>query len=234
MSDLPETIRSYQRIFRPDRRIYSIEGHPLPVPGGIPLRWLGYAVATLLAVIVLASQSLVIAIVVGLALALVGLSLGGKPAAVTLGLVGFVGFEAGGWLVGVLDWPVRLFAVPSAIATLATQATPDGRRAHRFAASWLLLRLMPRRQSLGRPVLRPSEDRAPIAWDLWVTPDERTPSLPRGRIRGPATVVFAEAVEARRRGRRRVRVSCLGWRRRRGSIVQEVGLEAGEVMELRP
>jgi hypothetical protein len=34
-----EPIRSYQRIFRPERRIYQIEGRALPVSGGVPLRW---------------------------------------------------------------------------------------------------------------------------------------------------------------------------------------------------
>ena len=34
-----EPIRSYQRIFRPERRIYHLEGRALPVPGGVPLRW---------------------------------------------------------------------------------------------------------------------------------------------------------------------------------------------------
>ena len=43
MSDQPAPIRSYQRIFRPERRLYSIEGRVLPVPGGVPLRWLAYA-----------------------------------------------------------------------------------------------------------------------------------------------------------------------------------------------
>ena len=45
MSDDTHTIRSYQRIFRPDRRIYQIDGRRLPVPGGVPLEWLGWAFA---------------------------------------------------------------------------------------------------------------------------------------------------------------------------------------------
>ena len=57
MSESFEPIRSYQRIFRPERRIYQIEGRTLPVPGGVPLRWLAYATATLLAVIALGSGS---------------------------------------------------------------------------------------------------------------------------------------------------------------------------------
>ena len=48
MSEGYEPIRSYQRIFRPERRIYQVEGRTLPVPGGVPLRWLGWATAALL------------------------------------------------------------------------------------------------------------------------------------------------------------------------------------------
>jgi len=49
MSHGYEPIRSYQRIFRPERRIYQVEGHVLPVPGGVPLRWLAYAGTALVA-----------------------------------------------------------------------------------------------------------------------------------------------------------------------------------------
>ena len=45
-------IRSYRRVFDVDRRIYRVDRWTLPVPGGVPLRGLGYFVATVLAVIV--------------------------------------------------------------------------------------------------------------------------------------------------------------------------------------
>src|SRR5215218_2456183 len=44
-------IRSYRRVFDVDRRIYRVDRWTLPVPGGVPLRGLGYFVATALAVI---------------------------------------------------------------------------------------------------------------------------------------------------------------------------------------
>src|SRR5215218_5084795 len=44
-------IRSYRRVFEVDRRIYRIDRWALPVPGGVPLRAVGYFVAALLAVI---------------------------------------------------------------------------------------------------------------------------------------------------------------------------------------
>ena len=48
-------IRSYRRVFEVDRRIYRIDRWALPVPGGVPLRAVGYFVAALLAMIVAGS-----------------------------------------------------------------------------------------------------------------------------------------------------------------------------------
>ncbi len=55
-------VRSYQRIFRPDRRIYQVEGRRIPIPGGIPLVWLGYATATVLVVLLLGARSLLLSV----------------------------------------------------------------------------------------------------------------------------------------------------------------------------
>jgi len=45
-------IRSYRRVFEVDRRIYRVDRWALPVPGGVPLRAVGYFAVALLAVIV--------------------------------------------------------------------------------------------------------------------------------------------------------------------------------------
>jgi hypothetical protein len=45
-------IRSYRRVFEVDRRIYRVDRWALPVPGGVPLRGLGYFIATVLFVVV--------------------------------------------------------------------------------------------------------------------------------------------------------------------------------------
>ncbi|HEU4904587.1 MAG TPA: hypothetical protein VFT19_00515 [Solirubrobacterales bacterium] len=150
MSTASEPIRSYQRIFRPERRIYQVEGHRLPVPGGVPLRWLAYAAAALVAVLALGSGSRALDGLLGLSAALAGGLLGGREAALLAGLAAFAAAWILGFGLGLLDWPLRLIVIPASVATLATQATPDGRRADRFAASWLALRLAPRRRSLGR------------------------------------------------------------------------------------
>ncbi len=231
MTEQPETIRSYQRIFRPERRIYSIEGRPLPVPGGVPLRWLAYASGTLVSAIALSARSPGLAALVAAAAGLAGLGAGGRRAAIGAAICGFLAVEVGGWVVVALDWPLRLIVVPAAIATLATQATPDGRSAERFALSWLLLRLAPGRCSLGRDVSTP--DRSRCEGELWIAPDERSADLRRGTVRGPAHVAFSTAVEQRRRHRKIV-VRRLGWHRRRGAVARAVELDAGEVLEVRP
>jgi hypothetical protein len=46
-------IRSYRRVFRVDRRIYRVDRWALPVPGGVPLRGVGYFAVALVAVLVL-------------------------------------------------------------------------------------------------------------------------------------------------------------------------------------
>jgi hypothetical protein len=162
-----EPIRSYQRIFRPERRIYQVEGHRLPVPGGVPLRWLAYAAAALVGVLALSSGSRTLDGLLALAAASAASLLGGRDAAVVAGLGAFAAAWILGLALGLLDWPLRLIVIPAAVATLATQATPDGRRADRFAASWLALRLASRRRSLGR-ALPPAGVPIRSGGELWV------------------------------------------------------------------
>lgn len=236
MSSLRGPIRSYQRIFRPERRIYQIEGRSLPVPGGIPLRWLGYASAALVAVLALGSESATVAILVGLAAGAAGLLLGGRAGGIAAGAGAFGAFWIAGFLLGLLDWPLRLVVVPIAVATLATQATPDGRRADRFALSWLALRLAPRRRSLGRAL--PSAGVAQLRHsEVWVAPDEHLPELRRCRIRGAATVAFAAEVRVRRSGLRQRRLIArpARGRSRRGELeARRIAVGAGELLEVRP
>ncbi len=46
-------VRSYRRVFRIDRRIYRVDRWMLPVPGGVPLRGVGYFAVALAAILVL-------------------------------------------------------------------------------------------------------------------------------------------------------------------------------------
>lgn len=46
------TVRSYRRVFDVDRRIHRVDRWVLPIPGGLPLRTLGYFVGTLLVILV--------------------------------------------------------------------------------------------------------------------------------------------------------------------------------------
>jgi hypothetical protein len=230
-----EPIRSYQRIFRPERRIYSIEGRPLPVPGGVPLRWLAYASAALLAVIAIDSGSAAVALAIAALAGIAGASAGGRVGGSVAALAALAATWTGGILLGLLDWPLRLIVLPVAVATLATQATPDGRRADRFAISWIAAHLAPARRSLSRAL--PAAGRGHLlGGEVWVAPDERSPRLRRGRVRGPAIVFFSEAVAVRGSGRRRRQVAQAPDRRaRRGEVAtRRLTLGEGEVLEVRP
>jgi TcpE family len=230
------TIQSYQRIFRPERRVYAIDGRRLPVPGGVPLRWLVYAVGALVAVLLLASRPTALYVVVALAAAVCGRVLGGTAVAVAAGAAALGGMALAGMLVAALDWPLRLVVLPVGVATLGVQATPDGRSAHRFAVSWLLLRARPGRRSLGRRV--PAADAARhLGARVWVARDMHGPRLRRARVHGPVRVRLAQPMTVTRGlVRRRIRTA----RRQpapasaRRARTTGVELAAGETLELLP
>jgi hypothetical protein len=90
-----------------------------------------------------------------------------------------------------LGAPVRYIILPLAVAVFATQANLDGRAGHRFALSWLTLRM---RQAGARylPRLRRARPaRLPVAWDA------DSPRLRRCRVHGPATVTLRDPVDLR-------------------------------------
>src|ERR1700686_1259820 len=91
MSDSTHPIRSYQRIFKPDRRGYAIDGRRPPVPGGVPLEWLCWALCSLVGVLVLSQRSIVVAGIVAALVGLLAASSHGKTGAVIGGLAGVVG-----------------------------------------------------------------------------------------------------------------------------------------------
>jgi hypothetical protein len=234
VSESFEPIRSYQRIFRPERRIYQIEGRSLPIPGGVPLRWLAYATGTLLAVIALSAGSVTVVLAAAALAGIVGFGVGGREGAAIAALAALAATWLGGLVLGLIDWPLKLIVIPGAVATLGTQATPDGRRADRFAFSWLTVRLAPSRRSLGRAL--PLAGLAHhLGGSLWVEPDERTPVLRRARLRGPAVVFFSAPIAMRRSGKRRRLAQPSRRQRGRGaSTAQRLVLGEGEALEVRP
>jgi hypothetical protein len=156
----PIPIRSYQRIFRPDRRIHAIDGRPIPVPGGVPLRWLGYAAATALLVVVLSARSRGLVVLLALLAAGATRRERGGRAAVLVASFTLVAVPVAGWLLVGLDWPLRFVVLPALVATLATQPTPDGRSATRYVWSRLSLQLRGGRRSLARPLPADGASRA--------------------------------------------------------------------------
>ncbi len=234
MSDSRVPIRSYQRIFTPDRRIYQIDGRRLPVPGGVPLSWLGWAFGALLTVLVLSQRSILLAVVLGASAAMLGASSRGWIGAVTAGGAGFAGTLAAGVLLGWIDWPLRLIVLPVAVATFAGQSSPDGRAAHRYLLSWLAVRLRAARRSLEEPI--PAEGQVQVwAPQVWVAPDHHSPVLEHGRVQGPARLVFGRPVVViPRRGRHVVRPA--EGHRMRGSerLAEVIEIGAEEIVEVRP
>jgi len=229
------SIRSYQRIFRPDRRIYQIEGRRLPVPGGVPLRWLGHATATLLTVVVLSAGSATADLLLAACAGVAALFTAGRRAAFVAVTASLALLPAAGLGLRGLDWPLRLVVLPALIATLLTQATPDGRPAHRYAASLVSLWLSPARSTLGRPLPRVGEPLR-LRAQLRVASDEHAPRLRRGRVHGPAEVDFARPLWVRR-GRLRRRVLVAHSRRgpwRRGVAMASLELAGGEWLEVHP
>jgi hypothetical protein len=113
----------------------------------------------------------------------------GYFAAAVLAVVIASGLPGVGELIGMVSPPLRYVVLPLAVAVLGTQAAPDGRSAHRFAADWLRFRLRARRRSAGRVVELEGE---PVRWDrdLAVRWDGDGAELHHGRVRGPARVTF--------------------------------------------
>jgi hypothetical protein len=133
-----------------------------------------------------------------------------------------------------LDWPFRLVIAPMAVATAATQATPDGRRPERFALSWLGLRLAPPRRSLGRGLPAAGVCRGTDA-RIWIAPDARGPRLRQARVTGPGSVGFVKPAVVKRRlfGSglvvREPRILS-----RRSRLRHRIVLRAGQTLEVRP
>lgn len=235
VTDSPSPVRSYQRIFKPDRRIYQIDGRRIPVPGGVPLAWLGWATGALLVILVLSTRSLLLtAIVGGIGVLLARESYGWRGSLLT-GLILAVAVQALGVVLGWIDWPLRLLILPSLVATAAGQMTPDGRAGHRYLYSRLMVRLgSGRRCSLGRRVAANGE-----AWTwaprLWLAPDHCEPVLHHGRVHGPARITFSRRVILTPARGRLVARPAAGRRLREGEIVAiAVDLDAGQVVEVRP
>lgn len=232
-------IRNYQRIFRPEHRIYAIDGRTIPVPGGVPLWWLAYFAATLVTIMILQSGTLFMGLLLAALAGLYGLYVGTPASAAVAAIVAFLLVPVGGGALGQIDWPLRLVIFPALIATLCTQLASDGRKPHRYAATWLTFLLRPHRRSLGRPVPLEGAHRAPYAPQLWVAPDHHSAQLRHGRLHGPGRVRFRDELALSSRGRRRRVLVARRLDRdeepRRGEdLVDEVELDDTQTLMVRP
>ncbi len=231
---MPQTIHSYRRIFRVDKRVYSVQGRQLPFPGGIPLRILGWIAVAEALIVVLYLQSTVFAVIFALVGALAGWRRGRITGVLAGAVVGWASYVVLGFVFHIVPWEVTFVAIPAAIAGVSIRAEPDGRSPHRYAASWITWQLSPRRWSADGSVpaidsthtYRPS---CPIA------PDWRTPRLHRAEIRGPSTVTFRDPMRVRKLGVGRKDLLARPARRtRRGQTLAIVTLTEGQTMRVLP
>lgn len=138
-----------------------------------------------------------------------------------------------GHLLSLLPVEWRYGIVPIGCAMAGWWASPDGRPAHRFAATWLRTQLRRRRCRAGRAV-RPEGERLELAYDLPVRSSAPGARLVRARLRGPAQLVLSDPMAVRsRRGLRGRRLE-LRPPAARGEIIGRLALEEGQTLEVRP
>jgi hypothetical protein len=153
-------IRSFRNCFKLERRIHKIDRWRIPLPFGVPLRSLGYAIAAELVILSVSQLPLIAAVAMSM------------PA------------------------PVRLGVLPVTAAYALTRCEIDGRPAHAFIRSWVLLGLRPTRLVAWRRAAPPG----PVALGgVTLAADERGARLRPAVIRGPVRVLLRYPVRARER-----------------------------------
>jgi hypothetical protein len=199
----------------------------------VPLRWLGWALGTVVAILAVGSGSLFVPAAAAVAAGAGGLAIRDRTAGLLAAAAAAAGTLILGVFLGALDWPLRLVVAPMVVATAATQATPDGRRPARFALSWVGLRLAPSRRSLGRGLLA-ADVRHGTGEGIWIAPRAKGPRLRHARLTGPGPVGFVSPVVLRRRLRGGLVVREPGLFSRRDRLRHRVVLEEGQTLEVRP
>lgn len=232
MTERRAVVRSYQRLFRPDRRIYSIDGRTIPVPGGVPLRWLGHAAAVAIVGLVLAGLHPIVVLAGGLGSYWWASRIGSRREAVALGVLVAAAMAMTGLVIGAVDWPMRLVVLPAILATALTQPSGDGRSALRFVVSCVRTRIAGRRW-LGLPLRETGSSRR-LTFTVAARPDRHRPVLGRARVTGPCRINLAEPVLICRQRRVAHMKPVASERRRRGVMVDSFTVGDGERVEVHP
>lgn len=238
MSDL---LRTYRRVFNIDRRIYSIEGHQVPVPGGIPLRFIGWLLASVLAIAMLRSGSPIVLLLVVIVAGLIGKRRAGWPGAAIGAVLGWAGLTVVAFALSLLAASIVFFVLPFGLAMFSLTAEPDGRPPHRFALSFLAWQMAPSRTDGQIGVAAIGETRSYRASECYIAPDWRSPVLRAGTFKGEGEISFDRGARVRRRrllfARRRSNRYVIRppeSRLRRSRVVANLTLEPGEEAEVRP
>jgi hypothetical protein len=199
---------------------------------GVLFEWLAWAFGALVLVLVLSQRSVVFALVLGAIGGLLGVSSHGRRGAAYAGTAIFLGTLLVGTVLGWVAWPLRLVLLPAILATLARQASPDGRPAYRLISSWVRDKL---RANTHPPRQPAGGDGVVWAPQVWIAPDECSPVLHYGRVRGPARLVFGwPVVVVMGHGRLVIRPAHGHWIRPGEYVAEVVELDDGQVAEIRP
>jgi len=238
---ISELLRSYRRVFNIDRRIYSIEGRQVPIPGGIPLRFVGWLLASLLGMLMLRSGSTMVLLLVVVVAGLIGNRRNGWPGATVGAVMGWAGFTVLSFGLSLIGPVVAFFVIPFAFAMFSLTAEPDGRPPHRFALSYIGWQMAPRRTDLQSSVAAVGETRSYRASECYIAPDWRSPVLRAGRFKGEGELTFDRGARVRRvrrmplvRRSNRYVIRPADSRLRGSEVVANLSLAAGEQAEVRP
>jgi hypothetical protein len=165
-------IVSFRRVFELDRRAYRIDPHDprtrLPFVDGVPLRGVIYTIAAAVLMIPLSEI---------------------PPFSWIVNMCGDF-FAPGHSSIGA--WAFRIVLLIG-FGMWAYRARFDGRPVHRWAWHWLLYAVHAPCTSAGRPY-NPDAGTHCLTSSVKFQWDLSRPTLPRGRIRGDATVHFREPV----------------------------------------
>ncbi|MBA2523106.1 MAG: hypothetical protein H0V25_07200, partial [Solirubrobacterales bacterium] len=212
----------------------------MPIPGGIPLRFIGWLFASLLVMVMLRSGSNIVMLLVIVIAGLIGRRRDGWPGAAVGAVMGWAGFTVLSFALSLIGPIVAFFVIPFALTMFSLTAQPDGRPPHRFALAYIGWQLAPRRTDGHTGVAAVGEMRSFRASECYVAPDFCSPVLRAGIFTGEGEITFDRGARIRRlrrlplvRPTTRYLVRSADSRLWRSQVVGSLTLEQGDQAEVR-